>query len=111
MLLSRILKAEKLQRVFANMSVNLQTDRGADFRQSIKNIQGDKYLIADPAHVDHRFAGDLLRQGSADMSDHVKSKTPSRRALKLAQRLTASSRQSRQLVFLSRPFNDGMTVG
>jgi hypothetical protein len=37
-------------------------------------------LIADPAHVDHRFAGNFLRQGSANMCDHVGTRMRLKRA-------------------------------
>jgi hypothetical protein len=56
-------------------------------------------LIADPADVDNRFAGNFLRQGSANVRDHFRSEVKARACLRTqAQRLTASSRQSRQLV-------------
>ena len=58
---AQILKAEKLQRVFAHMGMNLQAHRRADLRQAIKNIERNKNLIADAADVDDDFAGDFLR--------------------------------------------------
>ena len=56
-----VLKTEELERVLANVGVDLQAHRGADFRQAIKDVERNKDLIADSAHVDHRFAGDFLR--------------------------------------------------
>ena len=59
---AEIVKAEKLQRVLANMGVDLQAHRATDVREAIKDVERNKDLIADSANVDDDFAGHFLRR-------------------------------------------------
>jgi hypothetical protein len=52
------------------MGMNVKTNRITDLRQSIEDVEGDKYLIADAADIDDDFSRQLVRQSSANLRNH-----------------------------------------
>src|SRR5215471_14270863 len=52
------------------MGMNVKTDGTPDLGQPIENIERDKYLIAHPSDIDDDFAGQFVRQGSANLCNH-----------------------------------------
>src|SRR4029079_13241351 len=83
LLFSKIVKAEKLQRVLSYVSMNLQFDGCANFRQSIKNIQRNENLVSHAADIDDGFAWNFLGQCPADLRDHISKRIGTKRGKNL----------------------------
>ena len=52
------------------MGMNVKTDRTADLRESIENIERDEYLIAHTSDIDDDFPRQLMREGSVNLRNH-----------------------------------------
>ena len=52
------------------MGVNIEADRGANLRQTIKDRERDKHVVTNSAHIDDHFTRDFMRQGSSNLRNH-----------------------------------------